>query len=199
MDWLREFDLSAFRAINVGLHRSWLDPVFLVLSYLGLGQVQALLSLLFCLHKSTRRFVVPLLITIVIAGLPVVQGMKSVIPRDRPSNLPFAIVQENLYHGSFPSGHTTTSFAVAAMLVFLCWNTRYLRLAQSSLLVAALIGISRMYRGVHWPTDVIGGACFGVATACVLYLVLPRLGMPIGEGDRRQETGGRQAEGRTRR
>lgn len=179
MNGLHEFDLSGFRAINVGLHSVWLDPFFCALSYFGLGASQTIFSLLFALHRSTRHFVLPLLIAAALGGFGVADGLKAVIVRDRPSNLPFAIRQEPWLESSFPSGHTTLVFSVATMLLFLTWNTRYRWVGPVGLVVAALVGVSRIYRGVHWPTDVIGGACCGIATSCFLYLVLPRLKLPV--------------------
>ncbi len=176
---LHGFDLAIFRAINVGLHRAWLDPVFAFFSYLGLGGVLAAVCLGFLFSRSTRRMVIPLLLADAVSGWGVADLLKVLIPRARPSNLSFAIVQEPIYHSSFPSGHTTTAFAVATMLVFLLWNTRYRKLAWWSYLVAALIGLSRIYRGVHWPTDVVAGACFGIGTTCLLYFILPAFGLEV--------------------
>lgn len=164
------------------MHRSWLDPFFAVFSYYGLGGVLGASCLVFLFWRSTRRFVIPLLLADAIAGWGVADAIKPLIDRDRPSNLPWAIVQEPIYHDSFPSGHSTTAFAVWTMLVFLTWNTRYRRLGQASVVIAILIAFSRIYRGVHWPTDVLGGACLGIATSCVLYFVLPRIGVPIVSG-----------------
>lgn len=175
MNWVYNFDLTAFRAINVDLHRSWLDPFFAFFSIYGLGGVIGASCLLFLLHKSTRHYVVPLLLTDAVSGWLVADGIKLLIYRDRPSNLSWAIVQEDIHLQSFPSGHTTTAFALATMLMFLTWNTRYRYFGQMSYLVAALIGFSRIYRGVHWPTDVLAGICCGVGTACGLYLLFHRL------------------------
>jgi undecaprenyl-diphosphatase len=64
---------------------------------------------------------------------------------------------------SFPSGHTTTAFAGATMLA---WFAP--RLAVPLYALAVLIGFSRLYLGVHYPTDVIAGAVLGTATALLL-------------------------------
>lgn len=64
---------------------------------------------------------------------------------------------------SFPSGHTSTSFACATVVAFLVP-----RAAPPAFLLASAIGYSRLYVGVHWPTDVIGGAVVGVVTALLL-------------------------------
>jgi undecaprenyl-diphosphatase len=175
MNRVYQFDMSAFRAINVGWHSQTLDPVFWLLSVSGRGEVQFLFGLIFLLFERVRHFTVPLLLAILISGLPVVQGLKTLLPRDRPSNLSYAIVQENLFHSSFPSGHTTTSFAVAMMLVLLTWNSRWRWAGLLSLLWAGCVGLSRIYRGVHWPTDTIAGACCGIATSCAIWLAMQSL------------------------
>ena len=114
-----------------------------------------------------------------ISGWGVSDLLKELIGRDRPSNLKTAIVMEDVHTRSFPSGHTTTAFAMATMLLILTWNTKYRHLGWSSYVVAALIGFSRIYRGVHWPTDVIGGVFCGIGTSCLLYFVLPRFGLDL--------------------
>jgi undecaprenyl-diphosphatase len=65
--------------------------------------------------------------------------------------------------GSFPSGHAATSFACATVL-----SVFAPRLAPGFLVLAAAIGFSRVYVGVHYPLDVVGGAVLGVAIAAAL-------------------------------
>jgi undecaprenyl-diphosphatase len=64
---------------------------------------------------------------------------------------------------SFPSGHAATSFACATVLAALIP-----RAAPAFCVLALAIGYSRVYVGVHWPLDVVGGAALGVATALLL-------------------------------
>jgi undecaprenyl-diphosphatase len=174
--WLYRFDMGVFRTVHVGWHSSFLDPIFWAFSYSGLGQVQFLISLLFLRGKETKHYVLPLLVTILVAGIPVAQLVKVLVPRDRPSNLFLAVPQEEFYAKSFPSGHTTTAFAVAAMLFLVTWGSRNAWLGRTAVLWAFLVGVSRVYRGVHWPTDAAAGACAGVFSACLVYLVLRKLG-----------------------
>ncbi|HWJ31491.1 MAG TPA: phosphatase PAP2 family protein [Gaiellaceae bacterium] len=82
------------------------------------------------------------------------------IPRHRP----FEHQLGRHEHGhSFPSGHAMTAFAGATMLA------AYLPRRRVPLLVlACLIALSRLYNGVHYPTDVVAGAAIGVAIALLL-------------------------------
>lgn len=112
MEWLRQFDLEGFRAIHIGLHRDWLDPVFWLFSTTGLGWLQVCLTLLAPLMFSPARrsgwletakarlrdphfLVAPLLFVVVVCGIVLPQIPKQLIDRDRPSNLSWALPQED--------------------------------------------------------------------------------------------------------
>jgi len=70
----------------------------------------------------------------------------------------------SLPHGaSFPSGHTAIAFACATVLSALAP-----RAAPAFFALALAIGYSRLYVGVHWPLDVLGGAVLGVVTGLLL-------------------------------
>ncbi|HEX3686684.1 MAG TPA: phosphatase PAP2 family protein [Gaiellaceae bacterium] len=82
--------------------------------------------------------------------------------------------------GSFPSGHSATAFACATVIA---WAAP--RLAVPAFVLAALVAWSRVYVGVHWPLDVLGGAALGVLVATALLRLVaarPRLqpGSPAG-------------------
>jgi undecaprenyl-diphosphatase len=149
------------------------------LSYSGLSQVQALFALLLLRWQNTKALVMPLLVTILVAGIPVAQGLKRLLPRDRPSNLFFAQPQEQWLANSFPSGHTTTAFAFATMLFLTTRGTQKQWIGWLAIVWAILVGISRIYRGVHWPSDALGGACAGIFSACAVYLILRKMGKEL--------------------
>lgn len=83
--------------------------------------------------------------------------LKSIFQRDRPDFWEH-LVQEAGY--SFPSGHAMGSAALAIALMFLLWRTRArwwaLGIGASYMI---LVGLSRMYLGVHYPTDILAGWC----------------------------------------
>ena len=177
MRWLYDFDMNAFGAIHVDLHRVWLDPILWVITGTGLGWVQVLLILPLLRYRSTKYYVLPLLLTLLISGFVVADGLKLLIPRDRPSNLAITILQdERGFAHSFPSGHTSTAFGIAFMLLLLTRKTDRAWVGQTSLIWASLVGFSRIYRGLHWPTDVIAGVFVGLFSATVVYFILGAMG-----------------------
>jgi undecaprenyl-diphosphatase len=92
-------------------------------------------------------------------------ALRQLIGRDRP----FLVYPDPapLVHppstGSFPSGHSATAFACATVIA-----GASPRLAVPAYVLAALVAWSRVYVGVHWPLDVIGGAVLGVLVATAL-------------------------------
>lgn len=93
---------------------------------------------------------------------------KQVFARDRPS-LWESIAPETSY--SFPSGHAMGSMTLACVLVLLAWHTRWrIPVLALSASFVVLVGASRVYLGVHYPSDIIAGwaAASGWAVACYL-------------------------------
>lgn len=188
MQALRDWDYEGFRLVHQGLHHPFLDPVFWVISSTGLGYVQAaciLVAGVFALRKSgtpvglgslfgfqrAAWWVSPLLVSLALSGIASSLVLKRLIVRDRPSQLEFAVPQEGFFHNSFPSGHATTSFAIAWTLLFLTWKTPNAKWGWVLMAWASLVAFSRVYRGVHWPTDVLGGAALGAVVASLVYVI----------------------------
>jgi len=98
---------------------------------------------------------------------------KRFFQRDRPT-LWESIAPEHTF--SFPSGHAMGSATLAMVVILLCWHTRWRWLAVVLAgSFALLVGASRIYLGVHYPSDILGGFAAGVAWVSGVYLVLFRM------------------------
>jgi undecaprenyl-diphosphatase len=158
----------------------WLDDFFIALSHVGsYGMVWLLVAALAVV--VWRR---PSIFMYVLAGDLTAHvlsyGLRLAIGRDRPPvhfSEPHPLVHVPA-NPSFPSGHAATSFACAALLA---WLTALPKVPLFAL--AALIAFSRVYNGVHYPLDVVGGAVLGLLVATAL--------RPLAEALRRSERGPR--------
>ena len=113
------------------------------------------------LHEGSRVA----LATLVVSHL-IVQLMKRTVVRTRPSHAGHRAVIREPDEFSFPSGH-----AAAAMSVSVGYGSAFPILALPLLIVALLVGFSRVRLGVHFPGDVLAGQAIAVATAGGVLLV----------------------------
>jgi len=106
------------------------------------------------------------------------QLTKAFFGRPRPDLVPHDVY---VYSGSFPSGHSTMSTAAFLTLAMLVASLEMKRRSKAlaytlAALVVVGVGFSRVYLGVHWPSDVLAGWCLGAAWALVGWLALRMLG-----------------------
>jgi undecaprenyl-diphosphatase len=110
-----------------------------------------------------------------IGGFLLTYFMKLTFQRVRP---PEPLIPP-LHNFSFPSGHATSAFIFYGLLAFLIWQTRVakgIRIAAGFLLIsfAILIGLSRVYLRVHYPSDVVAGFCVGYSWLAVAIWTMRR-------------------------
>jgi membrane-associated phospholipid phosphatase len=107
-------------------------------------------------------------------------AVKVVVERARPET-----VATQHFFGpdsfSFPSGHVVRAVALATALawVFAPPSARFKASVAAAVLGWLVMGYARVSLGVHWPTDTIGGALFGVAWFCVTAAIVAPLGVPV--------------------
>lgn len=168
MNPLFQLDRDLFRMIHEGMRRAWLDPLVTALNMSGLGQVQGFALLVIgYTQPKVRGYVWLAFASAATAGLFRL-GVMKVIGRMRPSNFDFAKPMEDVFgRSSFPSGHTTTSFAIAVAITLALRGKDSVWIGKALLVWAMLVGIARIYAGVHYPSDVLGGALFGTVFAAI--------------------------------
>ncbi len=133
---------------------------FASVTFLQIGYAVLILSYL--ILKDYKRAIE--IAGIGIGGFLVNYFMKLSFHRIRP---PHPLI-EPLQDFSFPSGHATSGFIFYGLLVYLIWKTSIPKLFKYSaggmlLIFSILIGFSRVYLRVHYPSDVIAGFCIGFA------------------------------------
>ena len=119
-----------------------------------------------CFKKSRKTGII-IIVSLLLGLFLSTMGLKNVIARERPYNTEGALLTvENLLIGapsgrfSFPSGHAISSFSAAT--VILLYSKK---LGIPAIILAALICFTRLYLYVHFPSDVICGALFGILLA----------------------------------
>jgi undecaprenyl-diphosphatase len=175
-DEVREAEVFPFDApilhFAEDIARDGFDRAFLLFSKLGYqwGVVpfDVLLILALALSRKLRE---GLFAGIAIIGSALLNlGAKQLFARERPTLLE-SIAPESTF--SFPSGHAMGSITLAMVLVLLAWHTRWR--CWVTLPMAAfvgMVGLSRVYLGVHYPSDVLAGWAVAVAWCVGAYLLV---------------------------
>lgn len=148
-----------------------LTAVFKVFTYAGSGPgvtvlLLAVVALLLARHR-TRDAVFMAVATGSCMALNV--ALKSTFDRPRPDLFPHLV---SVSSSSFPSGHTMASMGFATAVVVVAWHTRYRRAAGlAAATFAVIVGLSRIYLGVHYPSDVVAGWAVAIAWVIGVKLV----------------------------
>ena len=177
------FDESLLRWFNA-VAGPRLDSFFLVVTRIGyeygVVPVAVLLPLVLLALRQRREAV----FAAVAGGGSALLNMaaKHTFQRPRPA-LWESLAPESTF--SFPSGHAMGSITLMAVLVLLAWRTRWRWPALAGAVVfTVLVGVSRLYLGVHYPSDVLAGWAAGLAWVAGTYLVLFRARRPWRSGTR---------------
>ncbi|MBA9026172.1 phosphatase PAP2 family protein [Peribacillus huizhouensis] len=155
-----QFDQKVISFVQ-GFETSLVTSIMKFFTFIGSMPVVLVIVLiaLIILDKVLKHRTELVLFVVVIIGTPVLnQLLKFVFQRSRPDI--HRLIEVGGY--SFPSGHAMNAFAVYGIISFLLWRHIPTFLGRTTLIIISgififMIGISRIYLGVHYPSDIIGG------------------------------------------
>ena len=161
LETLLNLDGGFLLFLQESVRNPMLDSLMKFITALGNGgMIWIGATILLLIPKKTRK--IGMMSAVALLGSLIINNniIKNIVQRPRPfvtfTDLQIIIPTPSEY--SFPSGHTSSSFAAAAVFY------RHLpkKLGLPSVILAGLIGFSRLYVGVHYPTDVIAGVIMGI-------------------------------------
>jgi membrane-associated phospholipid phosphatase len=143
---------------------TWFAGVARAFSTIGSAKIMLPFCALLTLWFWTRSHVVARYFLLSVSGAVILNVLlKLFFARTRPQVIPW-LWQEG--DSSFPSGHSSMAAALAVTVVALLWRTPYRwPSAVLGVIYTLVMGLSRVYLGVHYPTDVLGGWALGLAWA----------------------------------
>jgi undecaprenyl-diphosphatase len=178
------FDEAFLRGLRTGADLStpagpsFLTPLAHAATEIGGTPVLTLATLIltgwFAVRREWRFLLI--LLAAVLGETLLSSGLKSMFDRPRPDIVPHLV---HVSSKSFPSGHASSAAAIFLTLAALIAAPLKDRPARLYVFAAAgalafLVGASRVYLGVHYPTDVIGGWSFGAAWAAIVWIAARR-------------------------
>lgn len=166
MDW--EFAVLDF--IRETFSCKPMDVIMKAITFLGeAGWLWIALGVAFLFFKKTRKMGATVLGALIFSLLLCNITLKPIVARIRPYDINKAIelIISTPSDFSFPSGHTSASFA-AAVAIFAC-NKKW---GIGAIVLAAVIAFTRLYLYVHFPTDVLAGLFLGTLCAVISYYLV---------------------------
>lgn len=167
-------DIIGYKIISTFLISDFTTPIAKFITNFGGAIFLIILTItLFILIKNKKIGLSIILNLIVITGLN--QILKNILQRPRPTE--YRLIEETGF--SFPSGHSMVSMAFYGYLIYLIYKyvkNKYLKWISIVLLsiLICYIGISRIYLGVHYTSDVLGGFLIALSYLIVYTLIVNR-------------------------
>lgn len=173
MEWLQETDERILLWIQEHMREDVFDDFWRTVTFLGdKGWFLILLGGTLLLFRKTRLAGAGALLSMGLGAAVTNLVLKRLVARPRPYDRVEGLLPlvERLTDGSFPSGHTCAAFASA----YVYWKLLPRKYGWTALALAALMGLSRLYLGMHYATDVAGGLLVGWLSGLAVCRALKR-------------------------
>ena len=167
-EWITSLDYTILAWIQENLRIEWLTPLVRLITSLGnAGIFWIILSVVLLFFKRTRKAGALALVSLLICFLVTNVWLKNMVARMRPYERyeDIILLVAKAVDYSFPSGHTASSFAAAGVY----WRYLNKKAGIGLMILAAGIGLSRLYVGIHYPSDVLVGWIVGFACSQIVY------------------------------
>lgn len=163
---LQNYDLQGLEFIQNNIQNPFLDSLFPIITFLGdKGMIWILISLFLLSSKRYRKTGLMVISALILATILGEGLLKNLIQRPRPfidyPMFELIILPPSGY--SFPSGHTTSSFAAAGIL-----SKNFKKFQTIFWVLAFAISFSRLYLLVHYPSDIIVGILVGLLCSLII-------------------------------
>ena len=167
--WFREgftWDAPLILALHA-LGRPWLDIVMRIVTQTGQGGAVALVMLIVGYFSWRRQWIDAATTAISFVGAVSINSLlKLLLARPRPALFPPLVAESGF---SFPSGHVTAAVAVYGLLAVYLWQRRHRIWAVASGAWVLVVAVSRIYLGVHYPSDTLGSLTFAILWLGVVF------------------------------
>ena len=150
-----------------------LNSIMVFISSLGnSGAIWIITAIALIIPKKTRKCGILILCALTLSLITGEVITKNLVARIRPCNIDLTVnmIIERPKTYSFPSGHSSSAFAATAVIFYF-----YKKAGFVALTMASLMAFSRMYLFVHFPTDVICGILWGIASAIIVISIYKKL------------------------
>jgi len=173
LQFIYKIDETILFFIQEDLHFEILNKVMIAVTFLtNGGMIWAALALALVIIKKTRKIGVVLIAALIFSTITGEFVLKNIIQRPRPyadyTNIKLLIDESSKY--SFPSGHATVSFAAAFVL-----SKGFKKLSLVFYCFAVIVGFSRVYLFMHYPTDVLAGILLGLFCGAIVMLASEKI------------------------
>lgn len=174
LEALQQTDLSILLWIQNHLRMDFMTGFWKAVTFLGdYGWFWIVLGIGFIIYRKTRFVGVSVMLSLVIEALITNVFIKNWIARIRPYNYSSEVILliSEQVDFSFPSGHSGASFAAA----YICIRMLPKKYGVPLFILAILISFSRLYVGVHFPSDVLGGIIIGLGSGMLTEILINKI------------------------